>query len=224
MDERANAGVEQKRQMYLRMGEFFANWGSTPGAPLAAGLKAMKETLPGVMDDSKAHIKLMRDINKSENDLNHAVRLEEMGLFDKASLIKEKASDRILQHKEAVAGLAIKEQIRQETFAQQIELEAMQQGGAFSRAQLSKANTDIYKVSQRVDDLQKRRASIFEPYKNDGENIPEDVKKQLNIYDAEIDKELSMQSSASPIPLTEEEERRAWQRREQAKLKPQISN
>jgi hypothetical protein len=142
MDERANAGVEQKRQMYLRMGEFFANWGSTPGAPLAAGLKAMKETLPGVMDDSKAHIKLMRDINKSENDLNHAVRLEQMGLFDKASLIKEKASDRILQHKEAVAGLAIKEQIRQETFAQQKELEAMQQGGANYRTEATVAATE----------------------------------------------------------------------------------
>ena len=151
MDERANAGVEQKRQMYLRMGEFFANWGSTPGAPLVAGLKAMKETLPGVMDDSKAHIKLMRDINKSENDLNHAVRLEEMGLFDKASLIKEKASDRILQYKEAVAGLAIKEQIRQETFAQQKELEAMQQGGANYRSELVGDRTN--NVDKRINEL-----------------------------------------------------------------------
>lgn len=151
MDERANAGVEQKRQMYLRMGEFFANWGSTPGAPLAAGLKAMKDVLPGVMDDSKAHIKLMRDINKSENDLNHAIRLEQMGLFDKASLIKEKASDRILQHKEAVAGLAIKEQIRQETFAQEKELEAMQQGGANYRSELVGDRTN--NVDKRINEL-----------------------------------------------------------------------
>ena len=151
MDERANAGVEQKRQMYLRMGEFFANWGSTPGAPLAAGLKAMKDTLPGVMDDSKAHIKLMRDINKSENDLNHAIRLEQMGLWDKASLIKVKASDRILQHKEAVAGLAIKEQIRQETFTQQKELERMQQGGANYRSELVGDRTN--NVDKRTNEL-----------------------------------------------------------------------
>ena len=108
MDERANAGVEQKRQMYLRMGEFFANWGSTPGAPLAAGLKAMKEVLPGVMEDTKAHRKLLQDINKSENDLNHAVRLEQLGLWDKTSLLKEKASTRLTKWGDDFATLGVK--------------------------------------------------------------------------------------------------------------------
>ena len=215
MDERANAGVEQKRQMYLRMGEFFANWGSTPGAPLAAGLKAMKDTLPGVMDDSKAHIKLMRDINKSENDLNHAVRLEQMGLFDKASLIKEKASDRILQHKEAVAGLAIKEQIRQETFAQQKELEAMQQGGAFSRAQLTADRYDSEGKSDNVlvDNLQKQIVMDSKSLENLDESSIE-YKNLVNDITNNREKLrlLNKTSSAVPPPLTKEQIKKNWAR------------
>ena len=215
MDERANAGVEQKRQMYLRMGEFFANWGSTPGAPLVAGLKAMKETLPGVMDDSKAHIKLMRDINKSENDLNHAVRLEQMGLFDKASLIKEKASDRILQHKEAVAGLAIKEQIRQETFAQQKELEAMQQGGAFSRAQLTADRYDSEGKSDNVlvDNLQKQIVMDSKSLENLDESSIE-YKNLVNDITNNREKLrlLNKTSSAVPPPLTKEQIKKNWAR------------
>jgi len=109
-EERVNAQDEQKRQVYLRMAEFFSNWGSTPGAPLAAGLKAMKETLPGVMDDSKAHHKLLRDLNKSESDLNRAVELEKAGRFDKASTLKDAASKRLQDHEESWMVLAMKKQ------------------------------------------------------------------------------------------------------------------
>jgi hypothetical protein len=116
-EERVNAQDEQKRQVYLRMAEFFSNWGSTPGAPLAAGLKAMKETLPGVMDDSKAHHKLMMDLNKSESDLNRAVELEKAGRFDKASALKDAASKRLQDHEESWMVLSMKKQIEDKKLA-----------------------------------------------------------------------------------------------------------
>ena len=117
MEGRANAEDEKKRQMYLRMAEFFANWGSTPGAPLVAGLKAMKEVIPGVMEDTKAHRALIQDLNKSENDLNHAVRLEEMGKWDKASAVKDAASERLTKHAGTYADLGIKVAQQQEELA-----------------------------------------------------------------------------------------------------------
>jgi hypothetical protein len=105
MAEKANAQDESKRQMYLRMAEFFSNWGSTPGLPLVAGLKAMKETLPSVMSDSKEDHAVMRSINKSLRDLEHATELEKAGKYNEAYAIKEQASERIRKHDEHVADL-----------------------------------------------------------------------------------------------------------------------
>ena len=108
MDERANAPDEAKRQMYLRLMEFGANWGSTPGAPLAAGLKAITSTLPGLMEDTKANKKMMRELNKAEYDLNHAARLEQLGHIDKATAQKEKANDTVMKYKDKIVDGALK--------------------------------------------------------------------------------------------------------------------
>jgi hypothetical protein len=105
MAEKANAQDESKRQMYLRMAEFFSNWGSTPGLPLVAGLKAMKDTLPSVMSDSKEDHAVMRSINKSLRDLEHATELEKAGKYNEAYAIKEQAAERIRKHDEHVADL-----------------------------------------------------------------------------------------------------------------------
>ena len=111
MEERANAKDEMKRNTYVRMAEFFANWGSTPGAPLVAGLKALKETIPGYMEDTKAHHKLVMDLNKSIRDMDMAVNLEKSGQYDKASSIKESVSERLQKHGETMALMAVKKEI-----------------------------------------------------------------------------------------------------------------
>jgi hypothetical protein len=113
MAEKSNIGEESKRQMYLRMAEFFSNWGSTPGLPLVAGLKAMKDTIPGVMSDSKEDHAAYKAVNKSLRDLEHATELEKAGHFDKAYAIKEQASATVLKHKEKVADWAHEQQLRQ---------------------------------------------------------------------------------------------------------------
>jgi len=110
MDERANAPDEARRQMYMRLMEFGANWGSTPGAPLAAGLKAITSVIPGIMTDTKENKKMMKDLDKSEYLLNHAARLEELGRFKDATKAKADASELFLKHDEKVVAYGLKQQ------------------------------------------------------------------------------------------------------------------
>ena len=93
MAERANLGEEKERQKYLRMAEFFASWGSTPGPVLVAGLNAMQKTLPNIMADEKDQKKARREIDKSIADLDNATRLEKRGEVDAAMALKLKAAE-----------------------------------------------------------------------------------------------------------------------------------
>ena len=110
MDERANAPDEARRQMYMRLMEFGANWACTPGAPLVAGMKAIKEGLPGVMADTKANKKAMKDIDASIYALDHADRLEKAGYLDRAAAKKEKASEHLMLAAPQLVDAAIKKE------------------------------------------------------------------------------------------------------------------
>ena len=110
MDERANAPDEARRQMGMRLMEFGANWASTPGAPLVAGMKALREGLPSVMEDTKANKKAMKDINASIYALDHAARLEAEGYMDRAAARKEKASELFMKAAPAVIDAGVKKQ------------------------------------------------------------------------------------------------------------------
>jgi hypothetical protein len=110
MDERANAPDEARRQMSMRLMEFGASWASTPGAPLVAGMKAITATLPGLMEDTKANKKMMKDLDKSEYLLNHATRLEELGRFKDATKAKADASELFMKHDEKLVTYGLKQQ------------------------------------------------------------------------------------------------------------------
>ena len=92
MGELANKDAEEKRQTYLRMAEFFAHWGSTPGAPLAAGMKSLIATMPGYLEDKKDQAKLQRGLQESLFKLDQADRLEKMGMLKEAAALKHEAS------------------------------------------------------------------------------------------------------------------------------------
>ena len=106
--ERANAPDEARRQMGMRLMEFGANWASTPGAPLVAGMKALKETLPSVMEDTKDNKKLMKDLDKSIYLLNHSERLDAEGRIDAAAKAREDASKIVMDQKEKLVTFGIK--------------------------------------------------------------------------------------------------------------------
>ena len=105
--QKADAPDELRQMMGMRLMEFGANWASTPGAPLVAGMKALRETMPSVMKDTKEHKAMMKDLDKSTYMLEHAVRLEAMGQIDAAAAEKEKAAVNVMKHEEAITTLAV---------------------------------------------------------------------------------------------------------------------
>jgi hypothetical protein len=90
MKERVNAEDEATRNRYLQAAKFFAQWGSTPGSTLQAGLIAVRDRIPDIIDNEKEIKKIRMDINKSIASLDDATRLEKRGEIDAASAIKEK--------------------------------------------------------------------------------------------------------------------------------------
>jgi hypothetical protein len=89
MAERANAKDEARRAQSLRMAEFFAAWGSTPGSTITAGLNALKSKLPDIINDGREESKIRRSINKDIAALDKADRLEKSGAWDEAAKIKQ---------------------------------------------------------------------------------------------------------------------------------------
>ena len=94
MAERANMKDEQERQRHMRLAEFFASWGSTPGPTLVAGMNALKQSIPGIITDEKEAKKARKEADKIIYDIDEATRLEKLGLYDKATALKEKAAGR----------------------------------------------------------------------------------------------------------------------------------
>jgi hypothetical protein len=95
MAERANADDEARRNRYLRAAEFFAQWGSTPGPTLSAGLNALKERVPDIIADEKEAKKARMEIDKAIAGIDEATRLESKGDFDAATAEKQKWADRM---------------------------------------------------------------------------------------------------------------------------------
>ena len=105
--QKADAPDELRQMMGMRLMEFGANWASTPGAPLVAGMKALREALPSVMKDTKEHKAMMKDLDKSTYMLEHSIRLDAMGQIDAAAAEREKAAAKLMKHDEAVTTLAV---------------------------------------------------------------------------------------------------------------------
>ena len=115
MEEKANSKDEMRRQMGMRLMEFGANWASTPGAPLIAGMRALKEELPLYMEDTKANKKAMKELDQSIYMLDHAKRLEDEGYIDRATAWKQRAQDSFIK----IAPQAIDAAVKKETLSLQ---------------------------------------------------------------------------------------------------------
>jgi len=91
MARKANLKDEADRQQSMRLAEFFAAWGSTPGATLVAGMNALKAKIPDFINDRKEAKKLERESDKIIYDLDEADRLERAGFLKEARDLKQKA-------------------------------------------------------------------------------------------------------------------------------------
>jgi hypothetical protein len=102
MAERANLKDEAERQKNMRLAQFFASWGSTPGSTLVAGMDALKKAIPGMIDDAKDAKKARREADKIIFELREAERLEELGYVDRATAKKEKAAEHAQKYNQSL--------------------------------------------------------------------------------------------------------------------------
>jgi len=89
MAERVSAKDEARRAQSMRMAEFFAAWGSTPGSTISAGLTALKNKAPDFIADAREEAKIRRAINKDIAELDKIERLEKSGNYDEAAKRKK---------------------------------------------------------------------------------------------------------------------------------------
>jgi len=103
MGRKANLDDEAYRQKQMRLAEFFASWGSTPGPTLAAGMSALKKSIPDMIGDRKEAKKLERESDKIIYDIDASIRAEKLGDIDKATALKEKAATRAAELNKIIA-------------------------------------------------------------------------------------------------------------------------
>jgi hypothetical protein len=96
MSERANLADEAQRQRHMRLAQFFARWGSTSGPVLVAGMNALNEKLPDMIEDQRVFRKAKLELDKTVYDLDQATRLEDKGDLKEARALKEKAAERAM--------------------------------------------------------------------------------------------------------------------------------
>jgi hypothetical protein len=93
MGQQSNIAADAEQKKYLRLAEFFATWGSTPGDTLVAGMKAVKEKIPDMISDIKEQRKAEAEADKVLYELGQAQRQEKLGNWDKVELRKTKAAE-----------------------------------------------------------------------------------------------------------------------------------
>lgn len=103
MERRANLADESRRQKDMRLAEFFASWGSTPGPTLVAGMSALKKSIPDMIGDRREAKKLERESDKIIYEIDEAIRSEKLGDVDKAAALKEKAAAQAAELNKTIA-------------------------------------------------------------------------------------------------------------------------
>jgi hypothetical protein len=103
MGRKSNLADEARRQKDMRLAEFFASWGSTPGPTLVAGMSALKKSIPDMIGDRREAKKLERESDKIIYDIDEAIRTEKLGDIDKATALKEKAATQAAELNKTIA-------------------------------------------------------------------------------------------------------------------------
>jgi hypothetical protein len=93
MAQRANIEKDAQNKEYLRKAQFFAQWGSTPGNTLVAGMAALKERIPDIIQDAADKRLALQQADKAIYELGEATRMEKLGQWEKAAAQKLKAAE-----------------------------------------------------------------------------------------------------------------------------------
>jgi hypothetical protein len=185
MAERANAKDEAERQRHMRLAQFFAKWGSTPGPTLAAGLNALEKTIPDLISDEKEQKKIKRELDKVMYDIDNSIRLEKLGDMKEARALKEKAADRAQQLQERLMQVqqseeASKRNLEGTKFSANAQVRAAEiraKDESANRAQRSGEIADAKRFSQyQVASEQERRTLERIAFEENGDQHKADLK------------------------------------------------
>jgi hypothetical protein len=122
MAEKANMADEAQRQRHMRLAQFFAKWGSTAGSTLVAGMNALNEKLPDMIEDQRVFRKAKLELDKTVYDLDQATRLEGIGNLKEARALKEKAAERAMHLNQYIGTNAT--QLKREEMADKTRIES----------------------------------------------------------------------------------------------------
>jgi len=136
MEEKTNAKAESERQRQLRLGQFFAMWGSTPGPTLVAGLKSFAQSVPGMIVDSDKQADVMQRIDDSIIKINKSDRLEKIGLIKDAEAERKQAALDMRKLNDDV----VKWNVSETKNAEQIEREKLRQEQETKEKKLDREN------------------------------------------------------------------------------------
>jgi hypothetical protein len=93
MAEKASLKDEAEYKRKMTLVKFFAAWASTPGDTLIAGMKQFEKTIPEMVQNADDEKKAKKETDKVIYELDNAVRLEKMGLYNEATASKNKAAE-----------------------------------------------------------------------------------------------------------------------------------
>ena len=167
MAERANLADEKERQRHMRLAEFFASWGSTPGPVLVAGMNALKQSIPGIISDEKEAKKARKEADKIIYDIDEATRLEKLGMIDKATAKKEQAAKHAEDYNKYLLTFqsqreSDKRALEQTTMSTEAQLEAARIQAGAQRGQTSQRakETEMYNIERSLEISRNRLAKV----------------------------------------------------------------
>ena len=193
MQQGLDLRTSSERDTYLRMAEFFSHWGSTPGPPLVAGMKALTQTMPSYLEDKKEQAKLSRVLDESLYKLEAATRLEKLGDVKGAFALKNEASD----HAMKVWDLQVKAAENKKNRDSQIEQAKLYAGARVAGAPNSMAgkraiaiNTQIRVLEGQIKNTQAKLSdkSITDEEKKPIQKELDQQNNQLTARVAELDR------------------------------------
>lgn len=179
MAEKANMADEKERQRHLRLAEFFASWGSTPGPTLVAGMNALKQAVPGIISDDKEQKKARREIDKSIADLDNATRLEKRGEVDAAMALKLKAAEDM----KALNLKFIDYQSRRESDASSFAASKYNADMQFRSEQLRANTARLDRAARRETDADSKAFGQYQTAANQEQRLISKIADQAKMFD-----------------------------------------
>jgi hypothetical protein len=176
---------DAKKAEHLRYAQMFAKFGSTPGPILKAGLVAINDTIPDLLDDQEQARNIQRGVQKSLFELDKAELLYKKGNYDDAQKLVDGAKGRVADLSIATSKLIADEyENRQKNLAT---LASTELKGEFDvkeariRAAATSGRNEL--AGDRLDE-QRRKAIDVEHYRTMKGQYEQraSLEKQLTIY------------------------------------------